>query len=160
MSGQDSTPRAVVYHRVARDTPETPDGQLEAIQQYAEACGYETVAPYEDDAGKFGLIITDAEPVTEHAQMMSGGGYHVRNGDPEIEDIYPLAQWIVHGQRFGGHVYRRRVIVLEDWTEITGEQPSAKEYAATHPIVCAHADEDGQGSHILAPGEKCNRRKP
>lgn len=34
---------------------------------------------------------------------------------------------------------------------------SAKDYAATHPIVCAHADEDGGGSHILAPGEKCER---
>ena len=85
MSGQDSTPRAVVYHRVARDTPETPDGQLEAVRKAAEAHGYEVVP--------------------------------------------------VH------------------------EAMSAKDYAATHPIVCAHADEDGQGSHILAPGEKCNRGK-
>ncbi len=38
--------------------------------------------------------------------------------------------------------------------------PSAKEYAATHPIVCAHAGQDGQGAHILAPGEKCERGKP
>lgn len=122
MSGQDSTPRAAVYHRVARDTPETPDAQREAVEEYAEAHGYGVVAPYEDDAGKFGLIITDAEPVTEHAQLMSGGGYHVRNSDPEIDEIYPLEQWIKAGQRFGGHVYRRRIIVLEDWTEITGEQ--------------------------------------
>ena len=90
MSEQDSTPRAVVYHRVARDTPETPDGQLEAIREYAQAHGYEVVAEYKD-------------------------------GEPA---------------------------------------PSARDYAATHPVVCAHADEDGQGSHMLAPGEKCERRKP
>ncbi len=34
------------------------------------------------------------KPETEHAQLMSGGGYHIRNSDPEIERIYPLAQWI------------------------------------------------------------------
>lgn len=122
MSGQDSTPRAVVYHRVARDTPETQDAQLEAVQQYAQAHGYELLPPYQGDAPEADLIITDAEPVTEHAQLMSGGGYHVRNSDPEIEDIYPLEQWIKAGQRYGGHVYRRRIIVLEDWTEITGEE--------------------------------------
>lgn len=50
MSEHNST-RAVVYHRVARDTPETPDGQLEAVREYAEACGYEIVPPYvEEDA--------------------------------------------------------------------------------------------------------------
>ncbi len=40
------------------------------------------------------------------------------------------------------------------------EKFSAKDYAATHPIVCAHADKDSGGSHILAPGEKCGRGKP
>ena len=58
------------------------------------------------------------EPVTEHAQLMSGGGYHVRNSEPYIEEVYPLEQWIKAGQRFGGHVYRRRVIVVEDWEEV------------------------------------------
>ena len=61
MSGQDSTPRAAVYHRVAHDRPETPDGQLEAIQQYAQAHGYEILPPYTADAPEAGLVITDAE---------------------------------------------------------------------------------------------------
>lgn len=58
------------------------------------------------------------EPVTEHAQLMSGGGYHVRNPEPYIEKIYPLGEWIKAGQRSGGHVYRRRVIVVDDWEEV------------------------------------------
>ena len=59
-----------------------------------------------------------SEPVVEYAQMRSGGGFHVRNSDPEIEDIYPLEQWIKASQRFGGKVYQRRVVVLEDWAEV------------------------------------------
>ena len=31
---------------------------------------------------------------------------------------------IEHGQRFGGKVYRRRVIVVEDWTEVAGSPPA------------------------------------
>jgi len=36
--------------------------------------------------------------------------------------------------------------------------PSAADYAARHPVACMHADEDGEGSHILEPGEKCQRK--
>jgi len=61
------------------------------------------------------------EPVTEHAHLMSGGGYHVWNTEPYIEEIYPLAEKIKNGQKHGGHVYRRRVIVVEDWTELIAE---------------------------------------
>jgi hypothetical protein len=56
--------------------------------------------------------------ITEHAQLMSGGGFHVWNTEPHIEEIYPLAEKIKAGQRFGGKVYRRRVIVVEDWEEV------------------------------------------
>jgi hypothetical protein len=34
---------------------------------------------------------------------------------------------------------------------------AAKAYAATHRVLCAHAGDDGQGAHWLAPGEKCTR---
>ena len=37
------------------------------------------------------------------------------------------------------------------------EPGAAAAYAATHRILCAHADDDGQGAHWLAPGEKCTR---
>jgi len=32
---------------------------------------------------------------------------------------------------------------------------AAKAYAATHRVLCAHADDGGRGAHWLAPGEKC-----
>ena len=35
------------------------------------------------------------------------------------------------------------------------EPGAAKAYAATHRVLCAHADQDGRGAHWLAPGEKC-----
>ena len=35
------------------------------------------------------------------------------------------------------------------------EPRTAKAYAATHAVLCAHADQDGQGAHWLQPGERC-----
>jgi hypothetical protein len=67
------------------------------------------------------------EVVTEHANLMSGGGCHVWNTEPYIEEIYPLALRIGHGQRFGGKVYRRRVIVVEDWAEVAPVTPEQEE---------------------------------
>jgi hypothetical protein len=62
------------------------------------------------------LIVTGpGEIVTEHAQLMSGGGYDVWNTEPYTEEIYPLAKRIEAGQRFGGKVYRRKILVVEDW---------------------------------------------
>lgn len=58
------------------------------------------------------------EDVTENGVQMSDGGYHVRCNDPDIERFYPLAQWIEHRVR-EGNCHRRRVIVVEDWTEVT-----------------------------------------
>ena len=60
-----------------------------------------------------------SEPVVEYAQMMSGGGYQIRCDDPEVEDIYPTPQWVAAQIRLGGHVYRRRIIVVEDWVELS-----------------------------------------
>lgn len=58
------------------------------------------------------------KPIVEHAILMSGGSMQVRNADEQIERIYPLERWIPDHQRFGGKVYRRTVIVVEDWTEV------------------------------------------
>lgn len=60
-----------------------------------------------------------SEVVTEYALLMSGGSMQVRNPDPEIERIYPVALWIEHEARLTHHVYRRRVIVVSDWEEVT-----------------------------------------
>jgi hypothetical protein len=58
------------------------------------------------------------EPITEHAISMSGGAMQVRNAHPEIDRIYPLAEWIEATRRLGGKVYQRKIIVVEDWTEV------------------------------------------
>lgn len=54
----------------------------------------------------------------ENAILMSDGSMQVRPHNPEVEQIYPLDQWIAAHQRFGGKVYRRTVIVVDDWQEV------------------------------------------
>lgn len=60
----------------------------------------------------------DRQDTTEHAQQFASGSMLVRNPHPDIERIYPVADWIRDEQRNGGKIYRRRIVVLEDWTEI------------------------------------------
>ncbi len=36
-----------------------------------------------------------------------------------------------------------------------GDPDHAAEHGAAHQLLCAHADQDGQGAHWLRPGEKC-----
>lgn len=55
--------------------------------------------------------------VTEYGQELKGGGYQTWNTEPYIEKIYPLAEKIKNERRHG-KVYRRRIIVVEDWTEV------------------------------------------
>ena len=54
----------------------------------------------------------------EYGILMSSGGYQIRNGRAEIERIYPVADWVADEKRNGTHVFRRRVIVVEDWAEL------------------------------------------
>jgi hypothetical protein len=37
-----------------------------------------------------------------------------------------------------------------------GVPEAAKAYAASHRVLCAHADQGGRGAHWLEPGEKCS----
>lgn len=57
-----------------------------------------------------------ANAITEHAVLYAGGSMLVRPQFPELEDIFPLEKWIVAEQKSGAKVYRRRVIVVDDWT--------------------------------------------
>jgi hypothetical protein len=59
------------------------------------------------------------EHVTEHAVRMSSGAMTVRYDHPDIDRIFPLAEWIRSEQRFGGRVWRRRIIVVDDWEEVS-----------------------------------------
>lgn len=61
--------------------------------------------------------------VTEYGQIMLGddgcGGYLVRNPSPRIEREYPVADWIADERQQGRFVARRRLVVVEDWIEVT-----------------------------------------
>lgn len=59
------------------------------------------------------------ELIVEHAVEMSGGGMHVRWEGAEKE--YPLSQWIPAKRRCGGKVYRRKILVVEDWVEVSSD---------------------------------------
>lgn len=61
---------------------------------------------------------TEDQRVVEHAIRMSSGAMCVRYEHPDIERIFPLTDWIKSEQRFGGKVYRRVVVVVEDWEEV------------------------------------------
>lgn len=67
--------------------------------------------------------------VEEHGQLYGGASVLVWPQDPdgELERVAPLAQRIEAGQRFGGKVLRRRVLVLEDWALVPGGVDRANE---------------------------------
>lgn len=62
---------------------------------------------------------TLSEPVTEYASPLTSGDMQVWNTDAETEEIYHVASRVAHQTRFGGKVYRRTVVVVENWTEVT-----------------------------------------
>lgn len=55
---------------------------------------------------------------TEHAISLSGGSMEVRTNDPDVEKIYPVERWIENTKRHGRKVYRRVIIVVDDWKEV------------------------------------------
>lgn len=61
------------------------------------------------------------EIVTEHAQEYSGGNMLVWPNDPELYEIFPLELRLKSARLNGGKTWRRRVIVVSDWEEVTGE---------------------------------------
>lgn len=56
--------------------------------------------------------------VVEHGQLYSGGDLLVWARGEDVECVYPPDLRIEHAQRNGGRVFRRRIVVLEDWTEV------------------------------------------
>lgn len=59
------------------------------------------------------------QEITEHAQLMAGGSMCVRPNDPECELIWSTDDWAQSMIRIGGKVFRRTIIVVSDWEEIT-----------------------------------------
>lgn len=58
------------------------------------------------------------DPITEYGTAFKSGDMKVRCPDPEVARVYPLAEWIKH-QVLNGNCYRRRVVVVEDWSEVS-----------------------------------------
>jgi hypothetical protein len=56
-------------------------------------------------------------PMVEYAVLYAGGSMLVRPND--IESIYPLEQWLPNQKIMGGKVYRRTILIVEDWEECT-----------------------------------------
>jgi hypothetical protein len=59
-----------------------------------------------------------AEPVVEHGAAFKGGDVQVWVDIPEVEEVYPMANRIQNHRRNGGTVLQRKVIVVENWTEV------------------------------------------
>ena len=58
------------------------------------------------------------EAHTEYAQLDGNGVFLVWDVDPDGEERFPLTERIKAARSFGGLIFRRRVIVVEDWEEV------------------------------------------
>lgn len=66
------------------------------------------------------------ETVTEYAQLDGNGVFLVWDTDPDSEARFPLAERIRAARSYGGRIFRRRVIVVEDWEEVTERRPCCR----------------------------------
>lgn len=58
------------------------------------------------------------EAVTEYAQLDGNGVFLVWDSGPDAERRFPLAKRIRSARSAGGLIFRRRMIVVEDWEEV------------------------------------------
>jgi hypothetical protein len=93
----------VLKRQMAEETREADGGDTMA------GGGGEVKSSLSDDLENPGRV--------EYGLLMSGGGFHVRSESPAVERIYPAQDWMKAEVRSGGHVYRRRIVVAEDWEE-------------------------------------------
>jgi hypothetical protein len=155
--------------------------------RYHLARAYATLrARGEYDPTKHGTGDTEPLTAEEHLELLALGEYLARSYKPSFEVDNALragATWAQVAEALDTDEAMARVAYrawadgqhdMLRWTEArlgmsdaeyaeviarAGEPElgAAKAYAATHRILCAHADDDGQGAHWLAPGEKCAR---
>jgi hypothetical protein len=85
----------------------------------------------------------------------SGGGRRRGSADctPSTERG-ALADVAHAAERIRAEQARRYAAELEG-EPIEPELAAAMTYAASHRVLCAHADHEGRGAHWLEPGEKC-----
>jgi len=140
----------------------------------------------EYDPAKHGTRDTEPLATDEHLELLAIGEYLARSYKPSFEVHRSLragATWRQVAEALDTDEAMARVAYrawadgqhdMLNWTEgrlgmsdaeyaevneRAGELDpgAAKAYAATHRVLCAHAD-DGQGAHWLGPGEKCARQ--
>lgn len=117
-------PRAPYYYVMRVDPflradPETgPEGPMsrdDALTRRTEpdpGSRWRTVALRVVDGG------TPCESIrTEYGTRLSTGGYMTWNTEPYIERVAPLAERI-EAELANGKVFRRRIILVEDWAEV------------------------------------------
>lgn len=61
---------------------------------------------------------TAGEVSTEYAQLDGNGVFLVWDSSPDAESGFPLAERIRLARSYGGLIFRRRVIVAEDWEQV------------------------------------------
>jgi hypothetical protein len=137
----------------------------------------------EYDPAKHGAGDSEPLTADEHLELLATGEYLARSYKPvsEVDNALragaawdQIAEALDTGEAMARVAYRAWADGQHDmlrWTEgrlgmsdaeyadaiaRAGEldTTAAKAHAATHRVLCAHAD-DGQGAHWLAPGEKC-----
>ena len=138
----------------------------------------------EYDPARHGAGNTEPLTAAEHLELLATAEYLARSYKPSCEVDQTLragASWAQVAEALGADEAMARVEYrawadgqhdMLTWTEgrlgmsdaeyaealaRAGEpEPgAAKAYAATHRVLCAHADQDGRGAHWLQPGEKC-----
>lgn len=138
----------------------------------------------EYDPARHGAGDTEPLTADEHLELLAIGEYLTRSYEPlgEVDDALragvswaQVAEALDTDEAMARVEYRAWADGQHDmrkWTEArlgmsdpeyaealerAGEPDpgAAKAYAATHRVLCAHADDDGREAHWLAPGEKC-----
>jgi hypothetical protein len=90
---------------------------VQAVDKATGGCEDDaTIARYVVEALTAAGMLPAGAPVVEHALGYKSGDMQVRWSG--ADRIYPLADWIPDQQQNGGKVYRRTVIVVDDWTEV------------------------------------------
>jgi len=136
------------------------------------------------DPAKHGTGDTEPLTADEHLERLALGEYLARSYRPTFEVDHALragATWqqiaeaLDTDEAMARMAYRASADSQHDmlrWTEgrlgmsdaeyaeVTAragepDPGAARAYAATHRVLCAHADDDGRGAHWLEPGQTC-----
>jgi hypothetical protein len=103
-----------------------------------------------------------ADSVRQDAELREGGEL-AWLGDPAVLEDPEYSHALDLGSAIN-EIKGELDTLIERWSHIDPEtdRPTnqAADYADRHPVLCAHAGDDGRGAHWLRPGEKCAGAEP